>query len=363
MDAPHTTRRRASITGIGLLTPLGLTAAETWTSLLAGGCISTHAPIPLLTSRSRVSELAILAARQALIQSGWTADDLASDDIALVVGTSKGPIESWMTPPPRPAGGRNSFGLAEMTTDIAADLHLGTGPRLTVSAACATGIHALIRATMLIESGLVSRVLVVAAESSLGPLFTGSFQRLGVLARDACRPFDTHRTGFLMSEAAAAICLEQPANSSKIHIENYALGADATHLTGGDRDGVTLRHLLRTVLDSRPTDFVHAHGTGTIINDATELAALESTLPGPCPLYSHKGAIGHSLGAAGLTAVVLNCLIHSTATVPPNIRTHSPLPTRLIQIKDDIVHLPNIRRSIVLAAGFGGSAGVMSLVS
>lgn len=384
VDRELTPRVRAAIVGTGLLTPLGLSAAETWKSLLAGGFIRAHSPIPLPRGderQPRVNQLAIHAARQAVRDAGWTAADLASDRTALVVGTSKGPIESWITPALQLLGQDNVYGLADVATDVARDLSFGRGARLTVSAACATGLHALIRASILLESKAATKVLVVAAESSLGPLFTGSFKRLGVLATDACRPFDQHRSGFLMSEAAAAVCLESAsmlspspctqgegrgegsAQLAPIFIENYALGADATHLTGGDREGESLRHLLQTVLASRPVNFIHAHGTGTQINDATELAAIESVLDQPCPIYSHKAALGHSLGAAGLTAVVLNSLVHATQTIPPNVQTTAPLATRLVRIENGAVHLPHIRRSVVMAAGFGGAAGVLSLVS
>jgi 3-oxoacyl-[acyl-carrier-protein] synthase II len=379
-DAKDVSRARAVIGGVGLMTPLGLSARETWESLLAGGYIRDHSPIPLpppdaQSGRPRVNELAIAAARQAVGESGWSAEQLAEDGTALVVGTSKGPIESWMTPPPQVAGGSEAtFGLAETAADVAREIGLGLGPRLTVSAACATGLHAVIRGTMLIESGAARRVLVVAAESSLGPLFVGSFKRLGVLARDGCRPFDQRRTGFLMSEGAAAVCLEPPAQSDEtgrsggkaVGIESYALGADATHLTGGDREGLTLRHLIGTVLAGRAVDFVHAHGTGTEINDATELAAVDAAVggigQGGCPLYSHKAALGHSLGAAGLISLVLSSLVHRTGTVPPNVRTTEPMPTKHVRIDQLPVNRP-VERSLAIAAGFGGAAAVVSLIS
>lgn len=376
-DANNLARARAVVTGAGLLTPLGVTAEETWGSLLAGGYIRDHSPIPLpegKSGRPRVNELAIAVAAQAVGESGWSREQLLDDATALVVGTSKGPIESWMTPPPQSAGGSDAtFGLAETASDVAMAVGLGMGPRVTVSAACATGLHAIIRGTMLIEAGVAKRVLVVAAESSLGPLFVGSFKRLGVLARDGCRPFDQARTGFLMSEGAAAVCLEPPASEAnrdgaagRVGIESYALGADATHLTGGDREGHTLRHLIGTVMAGRPVDFVHAHGTGTEINDATELSAIDATLngigQGGCPVYSHKAALGHSLGAAGLTSVVLSSMVHRTGIVPSNVRTKNPMATRNALVIHEAVQRP-VNRSLAIAAGFGGAAAVISLTS
>jgi 3-oxoacyl-[acyl-carrier-protein] synthase II len=195
-----------------------------------------------------------------------------------------------------------------------------------------------------------------------------------VLAKpgEGCRPFDRKRAGFYMSEAACAVLLEAanpdhvPAGS--IAVENFALGGDATHLTGGDPDGRVLRHLLQNVVAGRAVDLVHAHGTGTVLNDETELAAIESSVArnehGPPTVYSHKAALGHSLGASGLLSVVLNCTCHTTGTVPPNVHTTDPLPAGRVSIASagSVTRRP-IRRSLAIAAGFGGPTAVVSLAS
>jgi 3-oxoacyl-[acyl-carrier-protein] synthase II len=330
-------------------------------------------------------------ADQALADAGWA----RGDDFAVVVGTSKGSVESWLTPLqymaglPYQAGGSDPAfpdvtGLADIATAIS---HIGGGPRLTVSSACVSGLLAVIRGSMMIQSGEAKRVLVVASEASVHPLFLGSFKRLGVLPRPeiGCRPFDETRDGFLMSEAAAAVCLEaasesdmetiepssgsderSPAGSrTRVRIGRYAFGADATHLTGSDPAGRVLAYLINKVTPNAPVDLVHAHGTGTVANDPTELAAIESALgrtsSSPC-LYSHKAALGHSLGAAGLIAVVLNVLAHQRGIVPPNVRTTRPLATDAVTISRDVQHRP-IGRSLALAAGFGGAMAALSLVS
>jgi 3-oxoacyl-(acyl-carrier-protein) synthase len=253
---------------------------------------------------------------------------------------------------------------------MAADLARG-GMRLTYSGACASGLIALIRAAMMIEAGEAERVLVVAAEASVHPLFLATFKRLGVLARpgDGCKPFDRARTGFLMSEAAAAVCLEARRGDAasgglKIAIDRYAFAGDAKHLTAGDPNGRVLRHLINKVNPVGGVDLVHAHGTGTVANDPVELAAIESELgqggiDTPC-LYSHKGALGHSLGASGLVSVVLNVLAHRRGQVPGNVRTTEPLPTGRVLIGRTAVGRP-IRRSIALASGFGGATAAVSL--
>ena len=303
---------------------------------------------------------------------------LAADDTALVVGTSKGEIVSWITPLSHmyetsyvSAGRMRAFGLADLADSLAGELLIGRGPRLTVSGACASGLHALIRAAMLIQSGEARRALVVAAEASVHPLFVGSFRRLGVLAAEGqgCRPFDQDRGGFLMSEAAAAVCLEAStrADSSRAplaDIDRFALGGDATHLTGGDPDARTLRRLLATVIDNRPVDLIHAHATGTVAHDPIELAAIESSVEAsdhPPSVYSHKAALGHSLGAAGLVSVVLNCVSHQTGVIPGNVQTRRPIDAERVTIAREPV-TRRVSRSVAVASGFGGSVGVVSLV-
>jgi 3-oxoacyl-[acyl-carrier-protein] synthase II len=117
------------------------------------------------------------------------------------------------------------------------------------------------------------------------------------------------------------------------------------------------------VLDNRPVDLIHAHGTGTVINDAIELAAIESVIgPQSRPsIYSHKGALGHSLGAAGLVAVVINCLCHKFGVIPPNIRTTRPMPMDRLEFSRDVTERP-VNRSVSIASGFGGPIAVVSLI-
>ena len=354
-----------AITGIGLITPLGNTAGETWDALLAGRAISDHAKVPteFPSGLPRVSQLAIQAAREALAGT-----DRRPAETAIVVGTSKGPIEQWLrapatlsdvTPPIWP-------GLSQVASDLSAALEIG-GPQITVSGACASGLHALIRGAMLIDARQATRVLVVAAEASVHPLFVSSFRRLGVLSAEGigCRPFDAARDGFLMSEAAAAVLLEPDARGAGVQVERFALGADATHLTGMDPDATALRHLLARVTAGRPVDVIHAHGTGTRLSDPVELAAIDSCIPTAHPaasVYSHKGALGHSLGAAGLVAVAINCLMHRTDVVPPNIRTTQPIGAHRVRILTR-GHCRQVSRSLVLAAGFGGPLAVVVLKS
>ena len=375
-DAPP----RVAIAGYGLVSPLGCSASATWDAIIEGRVIESHAHVPIASGpdEARVTTLAIHAAREAIAWAGWSRAELSEDATAVIVGTSKGPVETWLTAPLQhmssptyvAAGRDDVFGLAAVCDAVARDVGAGSGPRLTLSAACASGLHALGRAWMMIRSRQVERAIVVAAESSLHPLFLSSFKRLGVLPKDgvACRPFDETRDGFLMSEAAAAVCLSASETDADgdaagdVVIDRFALGGDATHLTGSDPDGQLLRRLIGQVAGPNPIDLVHAHGTGTPTNDPVELAAIDDTVSGKPNVFSHKAALGHSLGAAGLISVVLNCIAHERGLIPPNARTERPLRADRVEISRDSVRR-EVGRSIAIAAGFGGPTAVVGFVS
>jgi 3-oxoacyl-[acyl-carrier-protein] synthase II len=186
-----------------------------------------------------------------------------------------------------------------------------------------------------------------------------------------CRPFDERRDGFLISEAAAAVCLESAESESTPRpkpwavIERFALGGDATHITSSDPSGQTFGHLLGRLELGRGVDLIHAHATGTVLNDPVELAMYEDTcmaLETAPIVYSHKGAMGHSLGASGLVSVVLNCMSHRSSAIPGNVRTTRPLANKRVRIPQD-VQQRDVRRSAAIAAGFGGAMAGITLVS
>ncbi len=359
-----------AITGVGLVSALGAGAENNWRKLMAGQFIEDHSKTILSDAGpARIIEIALAAAREAINDARWTARDLMDDQTALVVGTSKGQIESCLTPPlnmdisPYIAGG---FGLASLADCLARRLGIGSGPRMTFSAACASGLHALIRACLMLRSGEARRALVIASEASVHPLFLGSFRRLGLLAptKTGCRPFDERRRGFLMSEAAAATCLTCD-DGGAVVIDRCAMASDSTHITAADPQGAALTHVLSQIVAGRDIDLIHAHGTATVQNDPIELAAIQSAVARqshPAHVYSHKGALGHSLGASGLVSVVLSCMMHKRGVVLPNTRTSRPLRTKGITIAQRPVETP-IGRSIVLAAGFGGALAAVGLES
>jgi len=376
--------RSCHLVGCGLISPLGANLPQTWQALLAGKFIENHSKAAGFEGPCRFDALAHAAAAEALVDAGWE----PGAEVALVLATSKGPIVQWINGQGKSELGLSGrrggeFGLGLAATRLAGGLYQQQGIKcvrsLVVSGACASGILGLIRAAMMIRSGEASRVLVVAAEASVEPLFVESFRRLGVLAQATigCRPFDERRCGFLMSEGAAAVCLQAESAENRqdgrpaVLVDRFACGAFAGHLTAIEADGTTVRRLLGSVLADQSVDLIHAHGTATDANDAIELAAIEAALrPGtgrdiaqPHPnLYSHKAAVGHSQGAAGLISVVLNCQMHRHGHVPGNTRSVNPLPATAVRIDSATQQRP-VQRSVALASGFGGVAAAVGLVS
>jgi 3-oxoacyl-(acyl-carrier-protein) synthase len=150
---------------------------------------------------------------------------------------------------------------------------------------------------------------------------------------------------------------------STLFVDRTAVAADAYHLTGADPAGESLRYVLRHVVANDAIDLVHAHGTGTVTNDPVELAAIAAVAGDRSPaIYSHKAAMGHTQGAAGMLGVALNCLMHQKGIVLPNSNTSHALEHEGLEISRTWRER-NIRQSIVLAAGFGGPIAAVSLKS
>ncbi|MDB5325439.1 MAG: 3-oxoacyl-(acyl carrier protein) synthase [Phycisphaerales bacterium] len=352
------------INGTGLTTVQGLDVESNWTNLLAGRVLHQTGIVPLARDITlpRVSQLAIHAAKQAHAAAG--SPSLKDGRTALIIGTSKGPIEDWIDQLNGKRPPNITLGIAQVAADVAIAFEHANGPRLTLSSACASGLLALIRAVDLIRKGTCDRALVVAAEASTHALFEANFRRLGVLAtnEEGCRPFDENRRGFLLAEAAAAVMVSRTGQPGDVAITHTASFADATHLTGPDPTAAALTHALSSFGDV-DVDLVHAHGTGTLQNDPAELLAIHRTLARhrrPA-IYSHKHAIGHTQGAAGLLGTVINVEAHRRNAIPPNSNTPLPMANlgRVQAGQPD--SKADVQASGVLAAGFGGTTAAIGM--
>ncbi|MDD4891541.1 MAG: beta-ketoacyl synthase N-terminal-like domain-containing protein [Phycisphaerae bacterium] len=310
-----------------------------------------------------------LAADEAVRAAGWPSETLSDEATGLCAATSKGDIAA-MT-----ASGRQPADFLKCLPDgpgnrLAERLAI-RGPRVTSVAACATGTHALIRAAQMLRDGDADRVLVSVADASITPLLLGAFARMGVLTADACRPFDVGRSGFFISEGAAAVTIERAdaaAAPPLVELAGWLTGADPTGLIAQDVTGGTLGDAIRILLSRaklspRDVTLYSAHGTATASNDRAEAAAIGDSLrangsPGPW-VFAAKSMVGHLLGAASLTEAIVAIEAVVRGVCPPT-PTLCRLDPRCNVAIGSVAHEAHHRAAICTSLGFGGQMGLLA---
>ena len=309
----------------------------------------------------------------------------APDRVATVVSLSKGALFALVR---RAAGGVVDTGAPfEVTADaaartVAARLNL-TGPIAAPVTACASGGHALVLGAGLVRRGVVDAAVVGAAEASLHPMILGSYRRMGVLAdagadpATSVRPFSASRRGFAIGEGAGVLVLESLASAARrgakpiALVQGWAAGCQTAGLIDMEPDGETLAHLLRLALDragAKPedVDYVHAHGTATVSNDAAEARAIRMALgkaAGAVSVSSTKGSHGHLLGAATAVELVVTVLAMERGMVPPTANLTDADPAIGLDCTPLAARRRRVRRAVKIASGFGGQVLVVVLAS
>jgi 3-oxoacyl-[acyl-carrier-protein] synthase II len=405
---------RVVITGMGAITPLGLDMPSTWAAMLAGesgagpitlfdaspfqvqfaaeikGFEPTNYMDPKTARRSdRVVQIVLAATDEALRQAGLEITDEIADDVGVIVGTGIGgetthydQIQVLLAHGP---GRVSPFALARILPDMpAGQIAISYGARGSnhcVSSACATGADALGDAFEIIRRGDAQVVIAGGTESCLAPSALAAFDQAGVLAhydgdpREACRPFDATRNGLLMAEGAAVLVLEslsfarQRGAEPLAELAGYGATADAFHISAPSEDGTgaakaILRALRKAGLSPEDIDYIHAHGTGTQLNDRLETQAIKRALGRRAyqvPISSTKSMTGHMMGAAGAVGAVVAVMSILENKVPPTINLHTPDP------ECDLDYVPHqargvpVRTVLVNAFGFGGHNAVLAI--
>lgn len=253
---------------------------------------------------------------------------------------------------------------------IATARMIGTeAPVLAPMAACSTGIWAIAQAVDLLKTGEYEQVICGAVESPITPLTLTGFQQMGALAETGCYPFDQGREGLVLGEGGAVFILENYqsaiARSAKIYGEilGFGLTNDACYSNAPDlqgKSGITAIHqcLERSRLTVNQIDCIHAHGTGTKLNDQHEAQLITNIFPFNIPMIATKGAIGHTLGASGAIAIALNCLILREQVLPPCVGLRqTDFPLNLIREKQPAF----IQNMLCFSFGFGGQNAVIAM--
>jgi 3-oxoacyl-[acyl-carrier-protein] synthase-1 len=231
-----------------------------------------------------------------------------------------------------------------------------------LSTACSSSFKALASAMRLIDAGLADAVVVGSADSLCRTTIFG-FHSLGLVAETATRPFARDRSGLTLGEGSAYILVEREhrASADRVLARVAGIGAasDAFHHTSPHPEGSGPLACMKQALDRAGTspndiDYVSAHGTGTKLNDAAEAAALRRAFERPVPVTATKSLTGHTLGSAGLTALILAIESLRRQRIPASLRA-TPVDDALGVTMVDAVTPARVQHVLVNAFGFGGS--------
>ncbi len=376
-------RRKVVITGLGAVTPLGVGAETLYSRWAAGECgifdgagaCTDFEPSEVLTVKEirrldRFSQLALVAAGEALADAGWDGD-LPYDPMRLgcILATGIGGIQTIELQHDvlrdRGPSRMSPLGIpAQMSNAAAAAVSMKYGLKgqmYSIVSACSSGAHAIGCALRMIQYDDADAVVVGGAEATLTPFGFGSFNSMQALSPTGIsRPFDARRDGFVMGEGAGVLVLEEASAAAARgatvlgEVTGYASTSDAYHLTAPEPSGVAATRAIELALSDagigpEEVDYVNAHGTSTQLNDAAETAALKRALgeerARKIPISSTKSAIGHLLGAAGAVEAVATVKTLATRVIPPTVGYEVPDPDC------DLDYVPGEARPLVMSNG------------
>ena len=285
------------------------------------------------------------------------------DDAGLIVATTKGEIdllEKKMLKGQNNIPANNQTAFLEKVSSIAGTKDKG----MIISAACSSAATAIARACAMIKCGKTECVLVIACDSVTEFVYSG-FSSLMALDKFAARPFDKNRSGLSLGEAAAFVLLmsESRARRENREIAGEVLGCglsdDANHMTGPSRNSEGLILALKKALLSSgvfedDVGFISAHGTGTVYNDAMELRAFTAVFKDRKPVYSIKGGIGHTMGAAGLVEMIIAMRALREGKIPPTVNLKEADTDAEGWVSTGARLIPHNSIGLMTNAGFGG---------
>jgi len=374
------------VTGMGLLSSLG-SLSSSWEGLLAlKSGIKLHQPfsdfplLPLGLIEEKPGELNyfIQVVVTAALENARLVPPLP--DCGVVIGSSRSYQAVWellateITPPnslfpQEKLRGVNWLETLPNQASITAARIIGsTAPVLAPMAACATGIWAIAHGFELIQQGRCQRVLVGATEAPITRLTLAGFEKLGALAKTGCYPFDKQRSGLVLGEGAAVLILESAelalSRGAEIYgkILGFGFSCDAYHMSTPESSGKTARSAInqcleRSNISASDIDYIHAHGTGTKLNDAREAKIIQELCP-HVAVSSTKGATGHTLGASGALAAAFSLMSLKYQQLPPCVGLKEA------EFDLDFVRVTrkkNIENILCFSFGFGGQNAVMAL--
>lgn len=396
---------RVVVTGLGAISGLGLNKTEFWDGLKAGRTaiksldpqmenvkISLGATVPAFDTKTyftsdelavldRYSQFAVIAAQEAVEDAGLSFGENMLTNAATIIGSGCGAKHTdeatyhqlYKQNRKRAHPLTIPKGMPSAAASMVS-LHLGIkGPAFALASACSSGSHAIIQAMAMIQSGMIDVAVVGASDAPFTYGLLKSWDALRVASSDTCRPFCKDRSGLVLGEGAGMVVLESEKNAkrrnARIYVELCGGGmtSDAGHITRPDIHGITsamknAMHHANLYPDN--IDYINAHGTGTIVNDATETEAINRVFginAKDIAVSSTKSMHGHALGASSALELVATVLAMHHSIIPP---------TANFTVADDLCDLdyvPNVAREKEINAAmshsfaFGGLNAVLAL--
>ena len=391
-------KRRIVVTGIGVVSSVGVGKDEFWKSIISGksgiskitsfntkelrchyaGEIKNFIPEDFIAKRKiqflgRTSQMAIAATSQALKDSRLSLRNINKQRTGVFLGTTMGekPLEEsidvWLME------GHDKIDKKKILQSTPNNLSANIanyfkiqGPNYLIPTACAAGNYAIGYGFDLIKKGDIDYAIVGGADSFSKVAFIG-FHRLYAVAPEKCQPFDKNRKGMLVGEGAGILFLETLESAlkrkSNIYAEilGYGISCDAHHMTASHVDGIerVIRKALKeSDIGEDEIDYINPHGTGTQSNDKTECAAIKRIFKErykTIPISSIKSMLGHTMGAASAIEVLTCCLVVKENIIPPTINFETPDPECDIDCVPNKAKIKKVDIALNNGFAFGGN--------
>jgi len=397
---------RVVITGAGTINALGGSVSETLQamregqlgigplqmrdldrlSVKIGGQIKdfdpeAHFDRQKLALYDRVTQLVLLASREAMAQSGLEITEELSETTGVVLGTAAGGMNTWddnfRSVYEEGKNRVHPFVVPKLMTNAAAShlsmAHNIKGPSLTVSTACASSNHAIGLAFHMVRSGMAQVMLAGGGDAMLTFGGIKAWEGLRVMSKTACRPFSANRSGMVQGEGAGVFVLETyegaKARGAEILAEliGFSMTSDAGDIVMPNQQGAVraIRGALRDArLDPQDIGYINAHGTGTAANDKTECAALTEVFGAHAPalmMSSTKSMHGHLIGGTGAVELLACLMALRDGVIAPTIGYEQPDPNCALDVVPNVARQAKVTATLSNAFAFGGMNAVLAL--
>ncbi len=400
--------RRVVITGIGLVTPLGIGVNETWEGLCSGksgigeitrfdttnfktkiaGEVKDFNPEDFLpTKEAKRTELfiayAIAATRMAVEDSGLKIDSSNGDRVGVITGCGLGGLgimERTIVSIDKKGPKRVSpFFIPMMIGNMAPgmiSIHFGAkGPNSSIATACAAGAHAVGNSFKIIQRGAADAMITGGVEAVVTSTCIAGFNAMKALStrndapEKASRPFDRDRDGFIVGEGSGILILEALENALErgahiyAEITGFGMTGDGYHMTSPSPDGDGMIRCMKAAIDDAKipygeVDYINAHGTSTQLNDLYETRAVKSVFKDKAysiPISSTKSMTGHLLGGAGGIETAFTALTIHEGVIPPTINHENPAEECDLDYVPNVARRKNVKIAMTNSFGFGGT--------